>query len=176
MAVLPQRFAPEQCQAVAREVLAAHRGQPGALLPILHDIQDRLGAVPPELLPLIAEDLCLSRAEVHGVVSFYHDFRATPPGRQVLKLCQAEACQSMGVKALTAELEEKLGLPLGETRTPSRRRLNSSKAESAMLGPGAATTRISSASGWKSARKWTELLSARIFCTLGSSPTWRSIS
>jgi len=73
MALLPQRFAPEQCEAVAREVLAAHRGKPGALLPILHDIQDRLGAVPPELLPLIAEDLCLSRAEVHGVVSFYHD-------------------------------------------------------------------------------------------------------
>lgn len=116
MALLPQRFAPEQCEAVAREVLAAHRDQPGALLPILHDIQDRLGAVPPELLPLIAEDLCLSRAEVHGVVSFYHDFRATPPGRQVLKLCQAEACQSMGVKALTAELESKLGLPLDETR------------------------------------------------------------
>jgi len=116
MAILPQRFAPEQCQAVAREVLAAHRGRPGALLPILHDIQDRLGAVPPELLPMIAEDLSLSRAEVHGVVSFYHDFRATPPGRQVLKLCQAEACRSMGGKALTAELEEKLGLPLGETR------------------------------------------------------------
>jgi formate dehydrogenase subunit gamma len=116
MATLPQRFAPEQCQAVAREVLAAHHGRPGALLPILHDIQDRLGAVPPELLPMIAEALSLSRAEVHGVVSFYHDFRATPPGRQVLKLCQAEACRSMGAKALTAELEEKLGLALGETR------------------------------------------------------------
>jgi len=115
MAILPQRFAPDQCQAVAREVLAARRGQPGALLPILHDIQDRLGAVPPDLLPMIAEELCLSRAEVHGVVSFYHDFRASPPGRHVLKLCQAEACQSMGVKALTAELEQRLGLPLGET-------------------------------------------------------------
>ncbi len=115
MAILPQRFAPEQCLAVAREVLAAHRDQPGALQPILHDIQDRLGAVPPDLLPMIAEELCLSRAEVHGVVSFYHDFRASPPGRHVLKLCQAEACQSMGVKALTAELEQRLGLPLGET-------------------------------------------------------------
>ena len=115
MAILPQRFAPDQCQAVAREVLAARRGQPGALLPILHDIQDRLGAVPPDLLPMIAEELCLSRAEVHGVVSFYHDFRASPPGRHVLKLCQAEACQSMGVKALTAELEQRLGVPLGET-------------------------------------------------------------
>ena len=115
MAILPQRFAPEQCLAVAREVLAAHRDQPGALLPILHDIQDRLGAVPPDLLPMIAEELCLSRAEVHGVVSFYHDFRASPPGRHVLKLCQAEACQSMGVKALTAALEQRLGVSLGET-------------------------------------------------------------
>ena len=115
MAILPQRFAPDQCQAVAREVLAARRGQPGALLPILHDIQDRLGAVPPDLLPMIAEELCLSRAEVHGVVSFYHDFRASPPGRHVLKLCQAEACQSMGVKALTAALEQRLGVSLGET-------------------------------------------------------------
>ena len=105
-----------QYQAVTREVLAAHRDEPGALLPILHDIQDRLGAVPPEVLPMIAEDLCLSRAEVHGVVSFYHDFRASPPGRVHLKLCQAEACQSMGSKALTAELQEKLGLQLGETR------------------------------------------------------------
>lgn len=116
MATLPQRFDPEQYQAVTREVLAAHRDEPGALLPILHDIQDRLGAVPPEVLPMIAEDLCLSRAEVHGVVSFYHDFRASPPGRVHLKLCQAEACQSMGSKALTDELQEKLGLQLGETR------------------------------------------------------------
>lgn len=116
MATLPQRFDPEQYQAVTREVLAAHRDEPGALLPILHDIQDRLGAVPPEVLPLIAEDLCLSRAEVHGVVSFYHDFRVSPPGRVHLKLCQAEACQSMGSKALTDELQEKLGLQLGETR------------------------------------------------------------
>lgn len=105
-----------QYQTVTREVLAAHRDEPGALLPILHDIQDRLGAVPPEVLPMIAEDLCLSRAEVHGVVSFYHDFRASPPGRVHLKLCQAEACQSMGAKALTSELQEKLGLQLGETR------------------------------------------------------------
>jgi formate dehydrogenase subunit gamma len=116
MATLPQRFDPEQYQAVTREVLAAHRDEPGALLPILHDIQDRLGAVPPEVLPLIAEDLCLSRAEVHGVVSFYHDFRASPPGRVHLKLCQAEACQSMGSQALTNELQRKLGLQLGETR------------------------------------------------------------
>jgi formate dehydrogenase subunit gamma len=116
MAKLAQHADLPQYQAVTREVLAAHRGEPGALLPILHDIQDRLGAVPPEVLPMIAEDLCLSRAEVHGVVSFYHDFRASPPGRVHLKLCQAEACQSMGAKALTHALQEKLGLQLGETR------------------------------------------------------------
>jgi formate dehydrogenase subunit gamma len=116
MAKLAQHADFPQYQAVTREVLAAHRDEPGALLPILHDIQDRLGAVPPEVLPLIAEDLCLSRAEVHGVVSFYHDFRASPPGRLHLKLCQAEACQSMGAKALTNELQTKLGLKLGETR------------------------------------------------------------
>lgn len=116
MAKLAQHADLPQYQAVTREVLAAHRDEPGALLPILHDIQDRLGAVPPEVLTLIAEDLCLSRAEVHGVVSFYHDFRASPPGRVHLKLCQAEACQSMGSKALTHELQEKLGLQLGETR------------------------------------------------------------
>ena len=116
MAKLAQHADFPQYQAVTREVLAAHRDEPGALLPILHDIQDRLGAVPPEVLPLIAEDLCLSRAEVHGVVSFYHDFRASPPGRVHLKLCQAEACQSMGSQALTNELQTKLGLQLGETR------------------------------------------------------------
>ncbi|MGH8355429.1 MAG: formate dehydrogenase subunit gamma [Pseudomonas sp.] len=116
MANLPPHADPEQYQAVTREVLAAHRDEPGALLPILHAIQDRLGAVPPEVLPLIAEDLCLSRAEVHGVVSFYHDFRAAPPGRQHLRLCQAEACQSMGALALSETLQRALGLQLGETR------------------------------------------------------------
>jgi formate dehydrogenase subunit gamma len=116
MAKLAQHADFPQYQAVTRAVLAAHRDEPGALLPILHDIQERLGAVPPEVLPMIAEDLCLSRAEVHGVVSFYHDFRASPAGRLHLKVCQAEACQSMGAKALTHELQEKLGLQLGETR------------------------------------------------------------
>ena len=100
---------------IVAEALQRHAADEGALMPVLHAIQARLGHVPAEAVPLIATGLNLSRAEVHGVVSFYHDFRASPPGRHVLKLCQAEACQSMGVKALTAELEQRLGLPLGET-------------------------------------------------------------
>jgi formate dehydrogenase subunit gamma len=101
--------------ALCAEVLEAHRGQEGSLLPILHDIQHRVGWVPPEATPLIAEALNLSRADVHGVVSFYHDFRHEPAGRTVVKLCQAEACQSRGSRALTAHAETKLGVAMGET-------------------------------------------------------------
>src|SRR3569833_2118883 len=91
--------------ALSAEVLEANRGQEGSLLPILHDIQHRVGWVPPEATPLIAESLNLSRADVHGVVSFYHDFRHEPAGHTVVKLCQAEACQSRGSRALTAHAE-----------------------------------------------------------------------
>jgi formate dehydrogenase subunit gamma len=92
------------------EVIAAHRDQAGALLPILHDIQSAFGHVPREAVPLIAEALNLSRAEVHGAISFYHDFREQPAGRHVLKLCQAEACQSMGGERLAAKLLKQLGI------------------------------------------------------------------
>ncbi len=83
---------------------------PGALLPILHAIQDGLGHVPPAAVPLIAEALNLSRAEVHGVISFYHHFRTVAPGRHVLRLCRAEACQAMGARALEARLLERTGV------------------------------------------------------------------
>jgi formate dehydrogenase subunit gamma len=79
----------------AAEILSRHEGQAGTLLPILHDVQAAFGHVPAEAVPFIASALNLSRAEVHGVVSFYHDFRRAPAGRHVLKLCRAEACQSM---------------------------------------------------------------------------------
>jgi formate dehydrogenase subunit gamma len=79
----------------AADILSRHEGQLGALLPILHDVQAAFGHVPAEAVPFIAQALNLSRAEVHGVVSFYHDFRHEPAGRHVLKLCRAEACQSM---------------------------------------------------------------------------------
>jgi formate dehydrogenase subunit gamma len=101
----------ELCQ----EVLERHRGQEGSLLPILHDIVERAGHVPDEATPIIAEALNLSRAEVHGVITFYHDFRRTPPGRSVVKLCQAEACQARGCRELTAHAEAITGLKLGGT-------------------------------------------------------------
>lgn len=81
---------------VIGEAIAACGHLPGGLLPLLHHIADRLGHIPPDALDRIAGALNLSRAEVHGVITFYHDFRTAPPGRHVLKLCRAEACQSMG--------------------------------------------------------------------------------
>jgi formate dehydrogenase subunit gamma len=96
-------------------VISDFRGLEGSLLPILHGIQHEFGYVPPESLPVIAEALNLSRAEVYGVVSFYHDFRKHPAGRHVLKLCQAEACQSMGSDAVARKVQEKLGIGFHET-------------------------------------------------------------
>lgn len=82
------------------QILAAKQSLPGALLPILHDVQDTLGFIPSEAVPLIARALNLSRAEVHGVITYYHYFRQAPPGRHVLRVCQAEACQAVGSDAL----------------------------------------------------------------------------
>ena len=83
-------------------IVARHRDREGPLLPILHAVQEAFGHVPKAAIPVIAEALNLSRAEVYGVVTFYHDFRSSPAGRHVLKLCRAEACQSMGCEALGA--------------------------------------------------------------------------
>jgi len=90
--------------------IARHQGAAGALLPLLHDIQDSLGHVPPDALPVIAKALNLSRAEVHGVVTFYHHFRSAPPGRHVLRICRAEACQAMGADGLVAHAKKSLGV------------------------------------------------------------------
>lgn len=87
----------------------------GPLLPILHGVQEEFGYVPQDALPVIAEALNLSRAEVHGVATFYHDYRSHPAGRHVLKLCQAEACQSMGSDAVAARLKQELGIGFHET-------------------------------------------------------------
>ena len=100
---------------LARQAVARHIGREGPLLPILHDLQALFGCVPAPATAFLAEALNLSRAEVHGVISFYHDFRATPAGRRTVKLCRAEACQSMGGDALAAELLARLGLDWGET-------------------------------------------------------------
>lgn len=96
-------------------ILAAHDGLEGPLLPILHAIQESFGYVPQDALPVIAKSLNLSRAEVHGVMSFYHDFREDPAGRHVLKLCRAEACQSMGADRVAAHTQNKLGIEWHET-------------------------------------------------------------
>jgi formate dehydrogenase subunit gamma len=99
----------------ARGVISQHCGQDGPLLPILHALQETFGCVPEAAVPLVADVLNLSRAEVHGVVTFYHDFRREPPGRRVLKLCRAEACQAAGGDSLAARAEAKLGVRLGGT-------------------------------------------------------------
>ena len=97
------------------EICLAHGNRPDALIEILHDIQAQFGHVPETSLPQIAEALNLSRAEVYGVVTFYHDFHMKPQGKHVIKICRAEACQSMGSTALIAALEKQLKVKLGET-------------------------------------------------------------
>lgn len=106
--------------AQAKEIIASHAAVEGATLPILHALQHAFGFVPEEAIPLIAQALNLSRAEVHGVVSFYHEFRRTPPGRHTLKLCRAEACQAMGAEALAAETRERLRVEWGGTTVDGR--------------------------------------------------------
>ncbi|HKU94890.1 MAG TPA: NAD(P)H-dependent oxidoreductase subunit E, partial [Vineibacter sp.] len=99
----------------AAEIIAAGAREKGATLPILHALQATFGHVPPEAIPMVADALNLTRAEVHGVVSFYHDFRQEPAGRHVLKLCRAEACQSMGGAAVAAQVQTALAAGWGET-------------------------------------------------------------
>jgi formate dehydrogenase subunit gamma len=91
------------------------KDKPGALLPILHGLQDELGYVPEEAIPIIASEMNLTRAEVHGVVTFYHDFRSEAPGRHVVKICQAESCQAAGSDALTAFAKRRLGIDFHQT-------------------------------------------------------------
>lgn len=102
------------------EIVTAHQGMEGPLLPILHEVQAAFGHVPQVALPQIAEALRMTRAEVHGVMTFYHDFRAAPAGKHVLKLCRAEACQSMGADRVAAHAQARLGVDWHET-TPDGR-------------------------------------------------------
>lgn len=94
---------------VVAAVLESHSSTPGALLPILHGIQDALGYIPRDAVVRIADALNLSRAEVHGVITFYHYFRSEPPARHVVQVCRAEACQSVGAEALIGQVRERLG-------------------------------------------------------------------
>lgn len=102
------------------EIIAQHDKQEGATLVILHALQAAFGYVPEAAIPMVAQALNLSRAEVHGVFTFYHDFRHKPAGRHVLKLCRAEACQAAGGDALAARAEAKLGVSLGNTTADDR--------------------------------------------------------
>jgi formate dehydrogenase subunit gamma len=106
-------------QAMTEEIarlVARHAGRRGALLPLLHDVQAIFGYIPDEAVPGVANGLNLSRAEVHGVVTFYHDFRRAPPARHVLRLCRAEACQARGGVAAEAAAADRLGVAMGEAR------------------------------------------------------------
>jgi len=98
-----------------RAIVSHLRSLEGPLLPILHEVQDEFGYVPQEALPVIAHELNLSRAEVHGVMTFYHDYRDHPAGRHVLKLCRAEACQSMGGDAVAERVKKLLGIEFHQT-------------------------------------------------------------
>lgn len=102
-------------EAQARRIIAGLKELPGASLPILHALQEQFGCIPPEAIPLVAQALLLSHAEVVGIISFYHDFRREPAGRHTLKVCRAEACQSMGCEALVEHLRGRLGIDVGET-------------------------------------------------------------
>lgn len=102
-------------RASAQAIIERLQGLPGACLPILHALQDQFGYIHREAIPMIADALVLSRAEVLGVIEFYHDFRQEPPGRHTLRVCRAEACQSMGCEALVGHLRSRLGIDMDET-------------------------------------------------------------
>jgi formate dehydrogenase subunit gamma len=102
------------------QIIAEHRDLEGPLLPILHALQEEFGYIDRAAERLVAEALNISRAEVHGVVTFHHDFRSEPAGRHVLKLCRAEACQAAGGDALAARAEARLGTPFGGTTADGR--------------------------------------------------------
>jgi formate dehydrogenase subunit gamma len=106
---------PESLQARVNTIVARHVAVPGALLNVLHEVQGALGLIPDAAIPLIAAGLNLSRAEVHGVVSFYHYFRKSKPGRYVLQICRAEACQSMRGNALAEHVKRRLQVEFHET-------------------------------------------------------------
>ncbi|HSH49172.1 MAG TPA: formate dehydrogenase subunit gamma [Halomonas sp.] len=105
----------EWTPAQVQDCIDALKHTPGALLPILHAIQERIGHIPADSVPIIAESMNLTRAEIHGVISFYHHFRTAPPGRHVIQVCRAEACQAMGGRQLEAHVKTRLGIDYAAT-------------------------------------------------------------
>lgn len=110
----------ESLRETVERAVEQHRGRIGPLMPVLHSIQEMLGCVPPEAVPVMARAMNLSRAEIHGVMSFYHDFRTHPRGKHVVQLCRAEACQAMGSRDLEAHVRRRLGVDFGETTADGR--------------------------------------------------------
>ena len=102
-------------QDLVASAVAKHGERLGALMPVLHELQEQLGYVPVEAVPLLARALNLSRAEVQGVIGFYHDFRSEPVGRHTVEICRAEACQAMGSARLESHAAARLGIAYGET-------------------------------------------------------------
>ena len=100
---------------LVRKIVERHGARQGAMLPVLHEVQECLGFIPPDVVPLIAEGLNVSRAEVHGVITFYHHFRQTPPGRHLIQVCRAEACQAVGAEQLAAHIGRRVGCEFRET-------------------------------------------------------------
>src|ERR1700744_4101312 len=106
---------PEEIRAAVLEVTDRLKDLPGALLPVLHGGQEALGYVPEDAVPLIAREMNLSRADVHGVISFYHFFRSHPSGRRVIYVCRAESCQAMGAVTLEKTNKQRLGVDFHQT-------------------------------------------------------------
>lgn len=113
-------MAQAQLVALIGELRAQLGEQPGVLLELLRRIQARVGYVPAEAVPMLARELSLSRAEVHGVISFYHELREAPAGRHTIRICQAEACRAMGAVPLTDHALARLAAPLGGTTSDDR--------------------------------------------------------
>jgi len=111
---------PSDQSAAVRRIVAQHRERPGPLLEVLHAIQATFGYVPEGAVPVVAEALNISRAEVHGVVTFYHFFRRHRPGAHTVSLCQAESCQAMGAEALAEHARERLGIDFHQTTADGR--------------------------------------------------------
>jgi formate dehydrogenase subunit gamma len=107
----------DKTRAAVLDVTTRLKDQPGALLPVLHGVQAALGYVPEEAIPLIAREMNLSRADVHGVVTFYHFFRSRPAGKRTIYLCRAESCQAMGAAKLEQHIKQRLGVDFHETTT-----------------------------------------------------------
>ncbi|MBI3899333.1 MAG: formate dehydrogenase subunit gamma [Gammaproteobacteria bacterium] len=117
---MPDPVGQSNAASAVAAAIAAQKHRPGALLPILHEIQDNLGYVPKEAVPVIAKALNLSRAEVHGVITFYHHFRSSSPGKHVVRICRAEACQSMGAERLIEHVQTSLKTEMHETSADGR--------------------------------------------------------